>query len=461
MYGANRCGPYDSWIHDHCHTLDGSILGSGRSGDLVGGWHDCGDHVKFGGTLGYASAMLLYSYIAFPDSFGDVYGSSYNGTYYSPSPDGIPDVLNEAKVATDYILNLYDASVQDGLVSSNQMYYQVGDGDEDHSWWHKPEFQDDFGQSKGGAPREVWSDITSGVAGRFSASLAMMAIVYDSYDSSYAFRCRSAAGDIYEIGANRYGQGGYSGGKGYYQADGRMDDDMALAGIMLYRVTNDDYYINDSTGAAYWMHKENKWQFASYYVLSFPNVFALALHAYYQHAPTVDNEEPEVDTLIVTKDECIEWLKMDVNQSAADADVYGRKWDYGWGTCRYMMGVAVTAALAHDLDPSDDSMLKAAKDQMNWIFGRNQFGMSFVVGNAADDWLTRYPQHPHHRAANPDGKNVPELPMYDATELTGGIIGGPSGHTTFSDQWDDYTSTETGIDYWAGTFFTAAYFVKQ
>jgi hypothetical protein len=69
------------------------------------------------------------------------------------------------------------------------MYYQVGYGDDDHSWWHKPEYQDDFGQSKGGAPREVWSDITSGVAGRFAATLAMMAIVYDSYDASYASRC--------------------------------------------------------------------------------------------------------------------------------------------------------------------------------------------------------------------------------------------------------------------------------
>jgi hypothetical protein len=460
VYGANRCGPYDSWIHGHCHTLDGSIRGSGDAGSLVGGWHDCGDHVKFGGTLGYASAMLLYACIAFPGSFGDVYSMSYDGTYTGPSPDGIPDVLNEVKVATDYILNLYDASVEDGLISSNQMYYQVGDGDDDHSWWHKPEYQDDFGQSKGGAPREVWSDITSGVAGRFSATLTMMALCYEDYDAAYAARCLSAAKPIYNIACNRYGQSGYSGGKGYYQADGRMDDDMALAAIMLYRATGDDSYINDTEGAAYWMHVENKWQFASFHALSFPNVFSLALHAYYQHAPTVDNSEPEVDTVIVTKDECIEWLRLDVDR-AAEPDVYGRKWEYGWGTCRYMMGVAATAALAHDLDPSDDAMLKVAKDQMNWVFGCNQFGMSFVVGNAEDNWLTRYPRHPHHRAANPDGMNVPELTTYEATELTGATIGGPSAHTTFSDRWDDYTSTETGIDYWAGTFFTAAYFIKQ
>jgi endoglucanase len=162
----------------------------------------------------------------------------------------------------------------------------------------------------------------------------------------------------------------------------------------------------------------------------------------------------------VTKGECIEWLKKDVTDANPKAEIYGRKWDYGWGTCRYMMGVAATAIMAYDLDPTATDMLKIAKDQMNWIFGRNQFGMSFVVGNKADNWLTKYPLHPHHRAANPDGANVPELGAYTATELTGGTIGGPSAHTTFSDRWDDYTSTETGIDYWAGTFFTAAYLAQ-
>ncbi len=455
VYGANRCGDYNSWIHAACHTQDGSIRSS--AGSLVGGWHDCGDHVKFGGTLGYAAAMLLYSYFVFPEKFGDVYGASYNGSYSSPAADGIPDVINEAKVGTDYILNLYNASVTDGLISQNKMYYQVGDGDDDHSWWNKPEFQDSFGQAKGGAPREVYSDIGSGIAGRFAASLAMMNIVYKTYNATYAANCLTAAKAIYDIGKNLYGQTGKeTGGKGYYQQDTRCDDDMALAGAMLYKATGTDYYINNTTGAQYWMAKEQKWQFQSYYVLSFPNVFALALHAYYEFASTTDNDPSVVDTQVVTKDECIEWLKKDVNDANPKGEIYGRKWDYGWGTCRYMMGVAATAMMAYDLDPTASDMLKIAKDQMNWVLGRNQFGMSFVVGNKNDGWLTKYPLHPHHRAANPDGANVPELSAYAATELTGGTIGGPNAHTTFSDRWDDYVSTETGIDYWAGTFFTAA-----
>jgi len=308
----------------------------------------------------------------------------------------------------------------------------------------------------------VWSDIASDIAGRFAASLAMMNYAYKKYDAAYAADCLTAAKAIYDIGKNRYGQSGDTGGKGYYSQDGRSDDDMALAGVELYKVTGDDYYINKTTGAQKWMAIENKWQFCSYYVLSFPNVFDLALYDYYPYASTTDNDPSTVDTAIVTKAECIEWLKMDVLGSGLNktGDIYGRMWEYNWGTCRYIMGVAATACMAYDLDKTDTKLLNIARDQMNWVLGRNQFGMSFVVGNKADGWLTRYPQHPHHRAANPDGKNVPELPIYAATELTGATIGGPSAHTKFSDAWDDYTSTETGIDYWAGTFLTAAYLAR-
>lgn len=462
VYGANRCGPYDSWIHQPCHTKDGIIRGTGKEGTLAGGWHDCGDHVKFGHTMFYAACMLLFAYNNWPNRFSDVYGMSYNGTYASPQPDGIPDVLNEVKVVTDYLLNLYNASVEDGLISQNRLYYQVGDGDDDHTWWNKPEYQDNFPQNRGGQPREVWSDIGADLAGRFSAALAMMATAYYKFDITYANQCLNAAKNVYEIGKAVYGQSGKNtGGKGYYQSDNRADDDMALAAVELYKATSDPYYLQE---AQYWMYREQKWQFCSYYVLSFPNVFALVLYDYYPYASTVDNSPSEIDTKVVTKDECIEWLERDVLQSAPAADIYGRKWNYGWGTCRYMMGVAATAVMAYDLSlkkgTPNTQMLKIAKDQMNWVFGRNQFGMSFIIGNKQDGWLTRYPQHPHHRAANPDGENVQELPSYSATELTGATIGGPKSHTDFSDYWEDYQATETGVDYWAGTLVTAAYFAK-
>ena len=460
VYGANRCGPYDSWAHQHCHTNDGIIRGQSKAGSLVGGWHDCGDYVKFGHTGFYAACALLFAYNAWPEKFGDYYGMNYDGSYHNPKPDGIPDILNEVKVYTDYLLNLYNASVEDGLIQQNRLYYQVGDGDDDHNYWHKPEYQDDFPQSQGGQPREVWSDIGADLAGRFAAALAMMATAYWKFDVEYANQCLNAAKNVYNIAKNLYGVSGRNtGGKSYYSSDPRADDDLALAALQIYKATGDPFYLQETQ---YWMAKEQKWEFRSYYVLSFPNVFAFVLYDYYPYASVVDNLPGEFDTKIVTKSECLEWLEKDVTD--IHPDIYGRRWGYTWGTCKYIMGVAATACMAYDLSlkmgQPKPYLLKIAKEQINWVFGRNQFGMSFVIGSQSDDWLTYYPQHPHHAAVNPEGVNVQGLPPYQPIELTGATIGGPTGHTEFVDRWDNYYATESGVDYWVGLVITSAYLAK-
>jgi len=60
FYDANKCGPdaavdnVFSW-RGPCHTTDGSEIGL----DLTGGYHDAGDHVKFGLPQAYAAAYWV------------------------------------------------------------------------------------------------------------------------------------------------------------------------------------------------------------------------------------------------------------------------------------------------------------------------------------------------------------------------------------------------------------------
>ena len=69
FYDANRCGPkagensiFSSW-RGACHVKDGHDVGV----DLTGGFHDAGDHVKFGLPQAYTAAVLGWALYEFKE----------------------------------------------------------------------------------------------------------------------------------------------------------------------------------------------------------------------------------------------------------------------------------------------------------------------------------------------------------------------------------------------------------
>ena len=76
---------------------DGKTIGK----DLPGGWHDCGDYIKFHLTGPYTALLYLYGYFQYPEAYPDFYSSDY-----SRAPrNGIPDFLDEVKIETDYLIS--------------------------------------------------------------------------------------------------------------------------------------------------------------------------------------------------------------------------------------------------------------------------------------------------------------------------------------------------------------------
>jgi len=76
FYDANMCGPDAGeasrlewrgnchiWDAEHPHPFDGGYI------DVSGGYHDCGDHVKFGQPQVYAISTLGWGYYEFKDAF--------------------------------------------------------------------------------------------------------------------------------------------------------------------------------------------------------------------------------------------------------------------------------------------------------------------------------------------------------------------------------------------------------
>jgi len=99
-------------------------------------------------------------------------------------------------------------------------------------------------------------------------------------------------------------------------------------------------------------------------------------------------------------------------------------------------------------DWKSEEMTQLATKQMSYMLGLNPWDISMLLGVG-----DKNDAHPHHRAANPEGKNVPGGD-YGYTPPTGALFGGVTpGNVSGTDvilpasmSWEDYHISETCID---------------
>ena len=152
FYDANMCGTdvlennrYD-W-RGNCHTYDAevpldsthtnlsesfitqykAILDPDGDGcvNVEGGFHDAGDHVKFGMPENYAASTLGWGYYEFRDSYVKLGQDSH-----------IETIL---RYFNDYLMRCTFRDEKGEVIAH---CYQVGDGDIDHAYWNSPEIDD-------------------------------------------------------------------------------------------------------------------------------------------------------------------------------------------------------------------------------------------------------------------------------------------------------------------------------
>lgn len=242
--GAQRSGDTKSWIQPEgsggSHNNDGDAVAK----DLSGGWYDCGDYIKFHVTGPYTALLYLYGYDKYPEAYPDNYSQDY-----SKAPgNGIPDVLDEVKIETDYLIKC----VNDGVT----IYWQVGDGN-DHNSFSNAITNSSENLYNGTNIRSVYS-ATEGHSNAFggaAAALALMSIVYEPFDAAYAQQCEDAAIKYYNVGkinpavtADAVPTDGFyswlAGQYSYYQ------DEMGMGAAMLYRATNTASYLTEAENYA-------------------------------------------------------------------------------------------------------------------------------------------------------------------------------------------------------------------
>ena len=486
FFGIQRCGNTNSHLHAPCHLKDGSEIGH----DLTGGWHDCGDHFKVSETLGYTAYALAMTYLVYQDKAEDRFGNSYGDTI----PDGYPDILYEAKIGADYIYKLYKASKADGLIAQNDMYHSIAVGSEDHQFWDVPEKQDAQPHSKGGPDRHVAKGAGT-ASGMFVAALAYFAMGWYVYDPVYADSLIEAAKDIYKnvLKPHTYGYGGhytttdelggfYPGGT----SETNMIDDAAAAALALWYATKEESYafdlykdtkINDnSTNYGYNNEPDDAGPYFKGGFLGltsgftpggwptdFENIHSYVLFSFVrlilkdaETAKAYGVGELERDTLIQRATNCLRRLTDDGSQGSnliyknrfgqvtADGP-YNLVWtSSAWGFNRYNMGAANAIFMLSEIlppGPEKEAYKNLALDNIYYNLGANPWDISFLMGVG-----DKNSNHPHNRAANPDGYNAGGMP-YKYKCPRGALMGGAAPTAVLLEDWSDYTATETCIDF--------------
>jgi hypothetical protein len=401
----------------------------GGSTPLDGGFYDAGDFMKFGLPLGFSVYCLLKGYDVFTDPacYDDLNSWNALGT-----KDNIPDILNEAKVGTDYI--------NKAVISSTQIVQTVGNGPTDHGALT----ESGYANSLRTEPRPVSYCAGGDVPGFYAAALALMSILYKPYDAAYSATCLSKAQLAYTFAVAHPSicveQTDPSTGAPFY-VSATYQDKLACAAIELYRATKTASYL--AAAKTYFSTVSQP----HYDVLGYAHCSDLAAFELFRSGDSTTKSSAEGSLLANVSTELSRVVK------AGTPYVGGATVNTtNWGTCRTVGNAAFTAAMLYMID-GDVGMKNFAIQQVEWLAGLGSFSRSWIT-----QYGTNFPQNPHSRN---------DINLRPA-RLTGGVVSGPTADNctgtdksmcswSFTDQNSIYKNTECALDYGCGAIGAVAF----
>ncbi|MDR2592157.1 MAG: glycoside hydrolase family 9 protein [Chitinispirillales bacterium] len=450
FYGAQRSGIGPNWLimeHDTAAYRTSFTRDADGTYNLEGGWFDCGDHVTFGQTFFYSAYMLAKAYDAFPRGFHDL----YNGKDYSDyveardwsiaggKPNGIPDLLEELKYATDWIIK--------ATPNGSTFYYEKGHGGKDHNTWVTAGKMSTQPVNDGGEPRDIAKNPNDGPMASFAAgTLAIMSKIYRKYDAAYADTCLNHAKLAYAYAKSHKSSAAGAASGSYYGAGNAPANTFNIAAAEMLIATKDNSYKNDIG-----LDKNNvpfhNWAF------DYSNPHDIVPYAVAMAVPDDKN-----DLLDAMKNKFITRFTGTVN-----AEKVATTGNADWGALRYPANHAFIAALYQDTKGINDYD-QFIYNQVDYILGENNAKQSFVVGFCES--CTKQATKPHHRNVylndkNPNAQGMAALTIPERNKFFGYMVGGSFNSSSYQDNINSYQYTEGGLDYNAGLVGALAYIVSK
>ena len=410
FYGAQRSGQGPNWILDGTNNPT-SFTGDKYNGkDVSGGWFDCGDHVMYGQSQGFASYVLALSFAEFTKGFYDLYTGDYTDykaskdyTRKGGKPNDIRDLLEELRYEADFWVK--------AAIDENNFVTVKGNGNQDHNKWVTAGAMTKLGTGDGGEPREIKGNADDAYTpGMAAAMLAVMARI--DPDESAREKYLKAAKTAFAYSKKHKG---VTNSQGFYESSwwqNIWEDGPCLAAMELFRTTRDSSYVTEAKK----FYEKIDFEKNSYSRMSYsdasPITYVLG-DFYFKWHPQGDLAGSQT------------YLDHIYAENVDSKGIYNKDIkDAGFPT-RSPSGGAFMYALYAKFS-KDDSYDKDIEKNIAFLLGDNNDKKSYVVGYTRNG--AKAPTRPHHRGyyGNEDpGRDVNGAPNPpEKNKLLGGMIAG-------------------------------------
>lgn len=212
-----------SFIKQYADILDPD--GDGTV-DVSGGYHDAGDHVKFGLPEAYAGSIVSWGYYEFREAYEAIGEAAHTET-----------ILRHF---CDYFMRSTFRNEEGDVIA---FCYQVGDGAVDHKYWQSPEIDAMVRPAFFASEALPTTDDVSEAA----AALAINYYNFLETDPAYAEQCLDYAKALFKFAAeHEKGVGLGQDGPASFYTSSKWEDDFCFAAGWLYLITEDHWYLEQS-----------------------------------------------------------------------------------------------------------------------------------------------------------------------------------------------------------------------
>nr|XP_043619610.1 endoglucanase 16-like [Erigeron canadensis] len=402
-----------------------SALDDGKEAgvDLVGGYYDAGDNVKYGFPMAFTVTTLAWA-------------AYFYGPEIQDSGE-MNNLLDSIRWGTDYLLK---ASVQD-----NRLFVQVGDPKADHQCWVRPENMKtprtvlEINQNRPGTE----------IAAETAAALAASSIVFRDVDKPYAENLLNRAKKLFQFAEEH--QGTFDGACPFYCSYSGYNDELLWGATWLYIATKDQQYsqyiLEESTSAVVY---EFSWD------LKFAGVQVLLSQLYWEGQKEFQTFQEQANGYICSVLPESPYRQPFMTPGGLIHFRDGANSQYVTSTA-FLFSVYSDLLAKHNIQVTCGDktfthveLMGFAKQEMDYLLGNNPVKRSIMVGFGQNP-----PLHAHHR-----GASVPMMaPTEDVNcgmsfvywyntdapnpnELTGAILGGPDRADNFIDSRVNSSMTE-------------------